>query len=158
MIISPPVKGGKMTRSRDVEPAQLNTILTTSGGSATVVSYLTDYLAEGAWDDNGNIVYYPKMLKRIPSIENGLWKMLPNGKMEVTYELRKGIKWHDGQEVTADDAVFMWKVVMDPKMPVVSRVGFDLIEKIVVKDKYTFTATFKQPYMYAWSLSSKTGS
>ena len=41
------------------------------------------------------------MIKRIPTIENGLWKITRDAagevtKMEVTYELRKGLKWADG--------------------------------------------------------------
>ncbi|MDP2858697.1 MAG: ABC transporter substrate-binding protein [Bacillota bacterium] len=148
MIVSPPVKGGVLRRAIDQDPLQLNRMLTIASGSVLVCNYMGDTLIGAAKDEKGQTIYFPKMLKRMPTQQNGLWKMLANGKMEVTYELRKGMKWHDGTEVTADDAVFMWKVTMDPKMPIVSRDGYDLIEKMTVKDKYTFVATWKQPYMY----------
>jgi peptide/nickel transport system substrate-binding protein len=36
---------------------------------------------------------------------------------EVTFHLRKGVKWHDGEELTADDALFTYHKVTDPNVP-----------------------------------------
>jgi hypothetical protein len=54
---------------------------------------------------------FPGLIKRVPTQENGLWKINHDDKgnflnMEVTFELRKGIKWCDGSPITADDFVF----------------------------------------------------
>ena len=39
----------------------------------------------------------------IPDIENG--GVAADG-MSVTWKLKKGVQWHDGQPFTADDVVF----------------------------------------------------
>src|SRR5205823_5262103 len=48
----------------------------------------------------------PLLAEAAPSIENGLWKLLPDGRMETTTVIRQGARWHDGTPVTAEDAVF----------------------------------------------------
>jgi peptide/nickel transport system substrate-binding protein len=52
---------------------------------------------------------YPRLATDIPTLENGQWKLLPNGEMEIMFRLRPGFKWHDGTAVTAGDFVFGWE-------------------------------------------------
>jgi oligopeptide transport system substrate-binding protein len=42
------------------------------------------------------------------------WTISPDGKV-YTFKLRDGIKWSDGQPVTADDFVFSFQRLLDPK-------------------------------------------
>ena len=62
-----------------------------------------------AWDPNGNLV--PMLAAEIPDIENG--GVAPDGK-SVTWKLKRGVQWHDGQPFTADDVVFNWEYASDP--------------------------------------------
>src|SRR5437762_1232858 len=55
-------------------------------------------------DNNGNL--HPGLAEQVPSVENGLWKLLPDGHMETTWHIREGAVWHDGVPVTADDLLF----------------------------------------------------
>src|SRR6516225_8845158 len=57
-----------------------------------------------AWDPDGNLT--PVLAAEIPDIENG--GVAPDG-MSVTWKLRQGVEWHDGQPFTADDVVFNWE-------------------------------------------------
>ena len=41
----------------------------------------------------------------MPSIDDGDWKLLPDGGMEVTWKLRPDVKWHDGTLLSAEDFV-----------------------------------------------------
>src|ERR1044071_7835113 len=41
-----------------------------------------------------------------PSQAKGTWRVAPDGTMETTWRLRRGVKWHDGTEFTARDVVF----------------------------------------------------
>lgn len=152
---NPPARGGTATRPRQVEPAELNSVLTTTGGTSTFMSYASDTLVGRALDEQGEVVYYPIQLRVIPSLENGLIRLLPEGKMEVTFEFRKTLKWHDGVEATAEDAVFMWQVMTDPGFPAVSREGFNYIESLTVKDKHSVVAVYKQLYPHAWVGSAR---
>src|SRR6516165_10866161 len=62
-----------------------------------------------AWDADGNLA--PVLAAEIPDIENG--GVAPDG-MSVTWKLRQGVEWHDGQPFTADDVVFNWEYAADP--------------------------------------------
>jgi peptide/nickel transport system substrate-binding protein len=62
-----------------------------------------------AWDPDGNMV--PVLAAEIPDIENG--GVASDGK-SVTWKLKAGVEWHDGQPFTADDVVFNWEYAADP--------------------------------------------
>ena len=85
----------------------------------------------------------PELATVIPSKANG--GIGADGKT-ITYHLRKGVVWSDGKPFSADDVVFSTKVVLDPKVNVVSRDGWDQIEKIDEPDKYTVVYHLKTPY------------
>src|SRR5437762_2773446 len=77
----------------------------TGGNQAAVVpsryfrefdnAYLTTYNQQ----DETN----PWLATQVPSLDDGSWKVLDNGGMEVTWKLRPGIKWQDGTDLTSDD-------------------------------------------------------
>src|SRR5437879_9468372 len=55
----------------------------------------------------------PWMAAQLPSLDDGTWKVREDGKMEVTWKLRPGIHWQDGEEVTAEDLQFSWDIGRD---------------------------------------------
>ena len=61
------------------------------------------------WDADGNL--YPVLAAEIPSRENG--GLSADGR-SVTWKLKRGVTWHDGQPFTADDVVFNWEFIRDP--------------------------------------------
>ena len=66
-------------------------------------------------------------------------------------KLRKGIKWNDGKNFTAKDVVFTWEMIM--KAPqVVSRDGFDDIQRMETPDDYTVVMYLKEQRA-AWLLN-----
>jgi peptide/nickel transport system substrate-binding protein len=62
-----------------------------------------------AWDADGNLV--PVLATEIPSVANG--GLTADGR-SVTWKLKRGVTWHDGQPFTADDVVFNWEYHKDP--------------------------------------------
>jgi peptide/nickel transport system substrate-binding protein len=64
--------------------------------------------------------------------------------------LKKGIKFHNGEELTADDVKFTYARVMDPatKSPRANNLtdAVESAEKIEVPDKYTVKITLKSPF------------
>src|SRR5262249_45195349 len=42
----------------------------------------------------------------VPSLENGLWQLMPDGRMTMTWRIRPNLRWHDGAPLTSDDFVF----------------------------------------------------
>jgi peptide/nickel transport system substrate-binding protein len=78
-----------------------------------------------------------------PTAENG---GVSKDGLSITYHLRKGVKWQDGPEFTADDVIFTWQAIMNPKNNVSSRVGYDLITTIDKKDPYTIVVHLKKRF------------
>ncbi|HSW09030.1 peptide ABC transporter substrate-binding protein [Aquabacterium sp.] len=91
------------------------------------------------WDAEANLV--PMLAAEIPSRDNG--GLSPDGKT-VTWKLKKGVTWHDGQPFTADDVVFNWQYATDPATAAFTAGQFaDLkIEKI---DSHTVRVVFNKP-------------
>src|SRR5437016_662434 len=47
----------------------------------------------------------PLMAEAVPTLENGLVKLAPGGRMETTWHLKQGVTWHDGSPVTTEDVL-----------------------------------------------------
>ncbi len=73
------------------------------------------------------------------------WKISKDGKT-YTFYLRQGIKFHNGDELTAEDVKFSFERAIGPKaVSSLSGVLAKIIDKITVVDPYTVTITLKEP-------------
>ena len=75
--------------------------------------------------------------ERLPTIENGGARLEGKG-IAVTYTLKAGAKWGDGQPVTSDDVAFSWTVGRHPQSGVASAELFRHISRVEIKDARTF--------------------
>jgi peptide/nickel transport system substrate-binding protein len=96
----------------------------------------------------------PLLAEAAPTIENGLWKLLPDGRMETTWKLRSNALWHDGTPVTGDDLVFTDTVQQDPAMAAFRDGRYQYIERVTAPDARTVTVTWKRPFIDADQLFS----
>jgi peptide/nickel transport system substrate-binding protein len=90
----------------------------------------------------------PDLVTVVPTPANGGVRADPAGPMEVTYRLRPGLKWSDGEPLTAADVEFTWQRIVDAAdLDVrVPRDGYRLIERVVVVDATTAQVVFKGLY------------
>ncbi len=95
-----------------------------------------------------------QLAEAVPSLENGLWKLLPDGRMEMTWRIRPNAAWHDGTPFRTDDLLFTWRVVQDRELPVFRSTAFDFIEAIEASDPLTVTITWRKPYIDATNMFS----
>jgi peptide/nickel transport system substrate-binding protein len=123
----------------------------TSPGGSEVEDLITDGLS----DLDGGDVPQAKLAEAVPAFENGLWKILPDGRTETTWTIRENARWHDGTPVTTDDLLFTMTVVRDRELPVFRDATYDLIEQVEAIDTRTFTVTWTQPFIQADTLFSK---
>ncbi len=91
----------------------------------------------------------PQLAETVPSIENGLWKVLPDGRMETTWKIRAGTSWHDGTPLTADDMAFTAAVGQDKDLAIFTHPGFDAVESARAVDPRTILVTWKRPFFGA---------
>lgn len=73
------------------------------------------------------------------------WEVSRDG-LQITFHIRKDVKWHDGHEFTADDVIFTYNTVTDPKVPTAYGSNYGPVDKVTAVDKYTVKVTYKEPY------------
>ncbi len=73
------------------------------------------------------------------------WEVTPDSRV-YTFDLRKGVKFHNGREMTAEDVKYSFERVLDPKTKAPYRTLYELIEKIEVLGPYRIRFTFKEPF------------
>jgi peptide/nickel transport system substrate-binding protein len=120
------------------EPDTLNPLTSTDAYASRIDGLIYDTLIER---DNKTLEWKPKMADH--------WEVSPD-KRQFTFHLREGVKWHDGQPVTADDIVYSFERIMDPKVDAPHlRVYYQDIEKAEKVDDRTVRFTYKRPYFLA---------
>jgi len=134
-----PRTGGQIIVGISQEPQNFNPVMPTIETQRGVHMAIFDDL----WriDPKGNFV--PNLALAIPTQANGGISRDGTG---FTVKLRPGVTWHDGQRFTAQDVVFTWKTIMNPKVTAFSTVGFDQIADMWAADETTLKWKMKQPY------------
>lgn len=94
-------------------------------------------------------VRHPRLAEAVPSLENGLWKLLPEGRMETTWKLREGARWHDGALLTAEDLLFSLQVGRDREIAAFNMQSDASIDEVRTPDPRTLTITWKEPFIDA---------
>jgi len=72
------------------------------------------------------------------------WKISTDG-LQYTFWLRKGVKFHNGRELTTEDVKWTIESFLDPKNGYVYKGDYDMIKKVEIIDKYTFKLTIDKP-------------
>jgi len=90
-------------------------------------------------DEEGE--YVPQLAREVPSTENG--GISPDGRV-YTFRLRDGVRWHDGEPLTAADVKFTWEVITNPDLPVPSRAVWEDIARIETPDPLTVEVHFPE--------------
>ncbi|GAC1418823.1 MAG: peptide-binding protein [Candidatus Velthaea sp.] len=85
----------------------------------------------------------PVLLQRVPTVANG--DLSKDGRV-ITYRLRRNVKWHDGQPVTARDVLFTLGAINNRRNPIRSREGYDRISRAVRLDDYTVRITLRSAW------------
>ena len=86
------------------EPDTIDPALNSAVDGATLVSHLFAGLAKWGTDEAGNLTIVADCAADLPEgVAND------DGTVTYTYTLKDGLKWSDGQDLTAGDFVFAWK-------------------------------------------------
>ncbi len=122
------------------------------GGTGTSVpgtSEMEQFVNVGltTFDASGRRV--AQIAEQAPTIENGRWRLLPDGRMEMTFTLRPNVLWHDGMPFSADDILFTAAIGQDRELPIVRPQIYDFVERIEATDARTIVVLWKQPYVEA---------
>lgn len=132
-------QGGQLIYGSLQEPSALLPYLSSQISALEVQNLIFSGLVIA---DN-KLEWQPDLAEVVPMRSNG--GVSADG-LAVTYRLRRGVKWHDGTELTSADVRYTWRFITNPKIPVISRQGYDKITAIDTPDPYTVVVRFKEYY------------
>ncbi|HZT05469.1 MAG TPA: ABC transporter substrate-binding protein [Chloroflexota bacterium] len=96
---------------------------------------------------------HAELAEAVPTVENGLWKVNPDGTMEMRWTLKDGVQWQDGSPFTTADLIFTMQVGMDQDVPLFSTDPlFDHVASYEAPDARTMVVRWKDPYIEADTL------
>lgn len=119
-------------------PTILNPHLATGTKDFDASRIVYEPLADFDQDGNG----IPALAVEMPSLDNG---GVSEDGTKVTWKLREGVVWHDGEPFTADDVVFTWEYASNEATGAVTQGVFASVESVVAIDDTTIEITFTQP-------------
>jgi peptide/nickel transport system substrate-binding protein len=126
-------KGGTFTMARNEEPLSLDPIVPSDNGSIWVIYQMFDQLTT-VNEDSSDVV---------PSLAES-WDVSEDG-LTYTFQIRSGVKFHDGSPMTIDDVVFSLQRVFDPKGSGYSFL-FGVVEGVKSLDDATVEVSLSEPY------------
>jgi ABC-type transport system substrate-binding protein len=103
--------------------------------------------------DNAGIAR-PELAEAAPTIENGNWRIAPDGRMEARYTLKPGQRWHDGSPFTSADLVFTHEVWADCEQPIFRDVQLEAVDRVEAPDPLSVIVYWKRASIYADTLFS----
>ncbi|MFO7814729.1 MAG: ABC transporter substrate-binding protein [Halanaerobiales bacterium] len=130
--------GGTLVTTLLGDPKTFNTIIAQETSSTDIID---DFVFEGLVSRHGVTTEF------IPSLARD-WEISEDGTL-YTFHLRRGVKWNDGEEFTAEDVIFTFDVIKDEDVPTSTRdvmmVDGEFPEYRKV-DKYTVEIEIPKPF------------
>ena len=127
-------------------PAHGDTFIEATIGD--IAGLIPNITSDGASHDVGNMIYdglvkADKDLNYVGAMAES-WEFSPDC-LELTWKLRRNIKWHDGHPFTAEDVLFTYQAMINPKTPTAYKEDFLAVKSAEVIDPYTFRVTYSRP-------------
>ena len=117
-------------------PSRLNPILATDSSSAEIAGFLFNGLVKYDKDSSTIIGDLAK-------------KFYFKDDVTLVFELKQGVKWHDGKLFTAKDVLFTYQTLISPKIVSPYSAGFRFVKSVKMIDAYTIEVVYKKPYFKA---------
>lgn len=137
------------------DPVTLSATVNSAGpGGVAGVSELEEMVHVGLAEVQRRTVFGPRLAEAVPSVENGLWKLFPDGRMETTWTLKPNLRWHDGTPLTTEDLMFAVRVGQDRELGLLGHQGFNFVEGVEAVDARTVTVKWRKPFIEADTMFS----
>ena len=117
-----------------------------SGGTKDLESASLELEPLARYDDQANMV--PWLAESIPTLGNG---GVSEDLLTITWKLKPGLKWSDGTDVTAADAVFTAEYCMDPSGGCQQSDKFTDVASVEAVDDLTIKITFSKPKPFPYA-------
>ncbi|MGQ0569486.1 MAG: ABC transporter substrate-binding protein [Armatimonadota bacterium] len=127
-----PRPGGTTVWAAESDPISLNPI-TNSAFQST----------QGFEHSYESLTGYDSRMRIIPALAER-WET-PDDNTYI-FHLRRGVKFHDGADFTADDVKYTFDIVLDPAGPAIWRTNFDQVDRVEVIDRNTVRFSTRTPF------------
>lgn len=138
-----------------VASVKTNTINIALGSEPDNLNPVSDANAYDIMKIYSGLIKSDKNLQMVPDLAES-WTVSPDGKT-YTFNLKKGVKWHDGKDFSAEDVKFTYDIVRDDNWISIFSVSseYKVIEDIVVIDPNTIKFKIKEnivPFLERFAL------
>jgi peptide/nickel transport system substrate-binding protein len=134
-LLSNIILANTLNLSLSSNPSRINPILSTDSASSEISNWIFNGLFK--YDKDGNIV--------VDLAKNYHFK----DKKTLIINLKKNVKWHDGVELTAQDILFTFNMINNPKIYTPTTSSFTKVESVRMLDKYSLEIKYKEVYFKA---------
>ena len=132
-LVNLPISGGTITEGIIGVPTLVNPVIALSDADKDLTSLIYSGLMRKTPDG-----------KFIPDIAES-YTVTPDG-TNYTFIIKKGLKFHNGKNITADDIIFTIEKIKDPTIKSPRKIGWDGVS-VSKKDDYTVVFTLASPYI-----------
>jgi peptide/nickel transport system substrate-binding protein len=115
------------------EPSNLIPYLSSDSSSSEAAGHF--YVAPLKYDRDLQVI--PFAAESFEVLEDGL---------RLRFTLKKGVYWEDGVELSADDAEFTYRMMIDPQTPTAYAGDFKIIKEFKKLDRYSFEVVYENPF------------
>jgi peptide/nickel transport system substrate-binding protein len=99
------------------------------------------------WGLGPNLQPYPDLASRVPTVANGAVRTQRGGRsMTVDVRLVPGLRWSDGQPITAGDVVFTWQALRDTSLRSLAPAGLEHLVRMDRRSDTELVWTFDEVY------------
>lgn len=136
-------------------PAYGDTFVQASIGD--ISGLIPSLTSDASSNEVGGLIYdglvrYDKDLNLAPAMAES-WTFSKDCR-DLTFNLRRDVKWQDGHPFTAADVLFTYRTMVNPKTPAPFKEGYLLVKDVEAPDPYTVRIHYNEPYARAvdtWS-------
>lgn len=137
-----PVQGGTLVYAITEDPNELNPYAANPNKSV-LASNISQLFYEGLIKIDEKMTPVPVLATEIPTLEN---KGISTDGLTITYHLRHGVKWSDGKAFTSRDVKATWEMIINPKIRILSREGYNKIKSVETPNDSTVVFHLKEAY------------
>ncbi len=116
-------------------PSRINPILANDNASSIISDRIFNGLLK--YDKNGNIT--------VDLAQSYEFKT----DTKLIIKLKKNVLWHDKKKFTAEDVIFTYKTIKNPKVYTSILSNYKEVKSVKALDKYTIEIIYKKPYFKA---------